>query len=124
MANEVYNSQRLPRYEMFTIVPASMPTGTAAQSTTGVTEGTYLCTSIKNGTGDYTINFNRKFGRTPVVVAMAFHASAKLFLTVKVVSSTSVQLLCWTDAGVAGDATSVNVLVFGTDSADGQIAQS
>lgn len=118
MGFDIRSPQPKPRPEQFRLVVASLPTGTAAQSTTGCPEGTYRCTVLKNGTGDYTINFNNPFARTPVVTPTALHATAGYMATLISVSTTAVRIGCWTATGTAADPTNVHVSVDGWDTAD------
>ncbi len=113
-----FDTQRSVREEQFRLVVASVPTGTAAQTATGCPEGTFRCTVLKNGTGDYTINFNNTFVRTPGVWAEALHASSKLFTVLKTRTTSAVNILVYSDAGTATDATEVDVFVRGHDTDD------
>jgi hypothetical protein len=118
MKQNIQSSQRNPRIEVFTLVPASLPTGTAAESATGCTEGTFRCTVLKTGTGDYTINFNEPFARTPVVRAQGLSTTLKVYVNTYSKSSSAVRVVVWDEGGVARDPTSVDVTVIGFDSAD------
>lgn len=118
MLTDVVSSQRKVRVESFRLVAASVPTGTAAQTATGCTQGTYQCTVLKNGTGDFTVNFNQPFARTPCSVASPLHASSKLFATKVSESASAVRFAVFSDAGTATDPTSLEILVIGSDAAD------
>ena len=112
-----FDNQRAKRTLHFRLVVASLP-GTLGQSASGCPEGTYQCTVIKNGTGDYGITYNVPFTRQPVVHATALHTSSKLFCVLKSSSTSACEILVYTDAGAAADATEVDVTVTGWDVAD------
>lgn len=118
MLFDAKTTQRNTRVEQFILVPASVPTGTAVQSTTGCIEGTYKCTVSRTGTGDVTITYNKPFARKPVIQAAALHASSKLFATVVSSSTTAVRLAVFSDAGTATDPSELHVTARGFDAAD------
>lgn len=101
---EILSTQRKARLMGFNITG----TGTAALTYDG---GGSL---TDNGTGDYTITFDKAFKRTPIVVATGNLARA----AIQAVPSTSaVRILTFNAAHSAADAL-VSVLVIGYDSTD------
>ncbi len=118
MKFDYQSSQRGPRLEVFKLVCASVPTGTAAQTATGCTEGTYQCTVLKNGTGDYTVNFNNTFSRSPVASPTPMHATSKLFATIVSTSTSATRVIVHTDGGTATDPTELHIFVAGFATTD------
>jgi len=118
MRKDVSSTQLKSRIEVFNLVPASLPTGTAAQSTAGCTEGTFRCTVLKNGDGDYTINFNEPFSRAPVVHPTCLSTTLTLIPVVHSKSTTAVRILVWDETATAANPTSLGVTVIGFDSVD------
>lgn len=112
------NSQRAVRMEQFRLVAASVPTGTAAQTATGCPEGFSRCTVLKNGTGDFTINFNTAFARTPVVTATALSTAGKTYTVLYSVSTTACRVLTYNDGGTATSPTDLHVHVTGFDTSE------
>lgn len=116
MRSPTNSSQMRQRVESFILVPANL-TGSLAQDTDGVTEGTYRCTaSWASSVG--TINFNEPFARVPTVIATPLHATTELFATITAVSATQVSIKITTEAGAQADPTTLHVVVVGYDSAD------
>lgn len=112
--------QRKVRTEIFRLVAASL-TSTLAQTTTGVTEGTYHCKAKLTSTGIFALQLGDAyiFARAPVVQATAEDASQKVFCVVA--GNTSGGLItvnCFSDAGTATSPTAVNLTVTGSDAAD------
>lgn len=105
----VESSQRRVRIEAFS--------SSATALSEGFTRGTFSTT----GTGDYTITFAEPFGRAPVVVANALHATLSLKCVLHTVSTTAVRLIVRNDAGAATAPTAFHVQVIGSDSSDGQL---
>lgn len=66
-----------------------------------------------NGTGDYTITFNKPFAREPIVVAGV--GTASVFATVSTVSSTAIRILTKTTAGAVANDAIINAFVLGSD---------
>lgn len=118
MKSEVQATQRNVRLELFRIVAASCPTGTAAQTADGCPEGYSHCTVLQNDTGDVTINYNTPFKRKPIVTVSALHATATLYVTLVSSTTSAVRLLCCDDDGVAINATELHVNVAGFDAVD------
>ncbi len=112
------SSQRGPRTEVFKLVCASVPTGTAAQTATGCTEGTYQCTVLKNAVGDYTVNFNKIFVRAPIVNPTPLHATAKVFAKLVSASTSATRITVYDDGGTLTDPTEIHISVSGHDTAD------
>lgn len=118
MQFQAYDSQRLWRRECFRLVVASLP-GVLGQSAAGCPEGTFRCQVIKNATGDYTIQFNTAFVRTPVVSIVPLHATLKLVPTIVSRTTSSVRFSVFVSStGTLTDATEVDVVVQGADTAD------
>lgn len=107
MLREVKCAQRQTR-----IIPVSVDgTGTAS-----LLEGGRDCVLTDNGTGDYTLTFNRAFLREPIVVCNTRTQNA--YQQVNTRSKTSVQILSKNlDDDTALDA-DFDVLITGFDAAD------
>lgn len=80
-------------------------------------EGTYATTVKKDGVnaGHYYILLDKVPAREPVVVANAFHASAKLFAVVTAYSAGEIQIRCFADDGTATAPTKLEVLILASD---------
>lgn len=119
MRTEVQAVQRKPRLEVFRIVPASAPTGSAAESESGCPEGFTRCTLLKNATGDFTVNLNEPFNRIPIVSGLAVSSASSLKVIVHASTSASVvRVLVRNDSGTLTDPTELHLTVVGFDAAD------
>ena len=74
-------------------------------------------TTTNNGTGDYTVTFNRGFAKAPVVVANPQVSSQGVQARIQAVDKNSVQIQTFNSAGFGG-ATAVHFIAYGSDSAD------
>lgn len=74
-------------------------------------------TATKNGTGDYTINFDVPFARTPVAVVTVKGTSEGASARVESISAGSMNILAF-DAANSASSEVVNFIVLGADSAD------
>lgn len=119
MRKQVESSQRKARTETFRLVSASVPSGTAAESAAGCPEGYLRCTVLKNGTGDFTINFIEPFQRIPNVIATPVSSAASVKAVLHASTSASlVRVLVRNDSGTLTDPTELHVTVLGYDTAD------
>ncbi len=110
--------QRKVRTEIFRLVAASL-TSTLAQTTTGVTEGTYHCTAKLTSTGIFALQLNDAYARVPIVQATAEDATQKVFCVVA--GNTTGGLItvnCFSDAGSATSPTAVHLTVTGSNATD------
>ncbi len=112
--------QRRVRTEIFRLVAASL-TSTLAQTTTGVTEGTYHCTAKLTSAGIFALQLNTSYvyARAPIVQACAEDATQKVFCVVA--GNTSGGLItvnCFSDAGTATSPTALHLMVAGSDVVD------
>lgn len=117
MLFDAKTSQRAARDEAFILVPASIATGTAVQTVTGVIEGTYQCTVNKVATGKYKVTYNKPFVRKPVVGVTALHASSACFPVIQTSTTTAVEVWTYNDTGALMDASEIHVTVRGFDAA-------
>ncbi len=116
---EIKTTQRGTRLEQFILVPASIATGTATQTTTGVIEGTYRCKVSKTSTGIYALTYNKPFLRKPVVQVSALHATSKIFAGIVSSSTSALVVYCYTtDGGTATDPTEFHITCLGFEAAD------
>ncbi len=110
--------QRKVRTEMFRLVAASLTT-VKANTTTGITEGTYKGTASLTSTGIFSLQLNKAYARAPIVQATAEDASQKVFAVVA--GNTAGGLItvnCFSDAGTATSPTALHLLVTGSDAVD------
>jgi len=73
-----------------------------ATSTDGIDEGTYHATILKNGTGDYTITFNRKAKRTLVVLGASPIGLVDARYNIAAIDTNSLQIV-WEVSGTDTD---------------------
>ena len=79
-----------------------------------LTIGSGLAALTDNGTGDYTLTFNKPFARAPIVLVTPL---TKVYANVTASSTTACTIKTFNDGGSAVDA-DMNVLVIGWDTAD------
>lgn len=92
--HEVRATVKAPRLLAMTV----NGTGTAA-----LVVGKYQATLTDNGTGDYTITFNRPFGSVPIVVATGLNTSTAVAVQVTSVAVDSVNIKTFDNAGTPED---------------------
>lgn len=87
--------------------------GMAVTGSSGaLTIGTKDATSVRNGTGDYTLTFRKGFGRTPIIAVCCQNAATHV-AKVAAKSAESVQIKTFTAAAAAADC-NFHIFVFGT----------
>lgn len=86
---------------------------TVTAGTPALTYGSGSGTVTDNGTGDFILTFTKPFKRAPEILATT--DSTRIATVAEAASTTAVNVLTFTDAGVAQDPTIVNVLVLGYD---------
>jgi putative effector of murein hydrolase len=120
MLSPIQSPQRLPRTQVFTLVPASL-TSTPTQSTAGCTEGTYLCLASKSATGVFTIALNAPYKRVPNVQATSLSSAGVISTVVSAKTASSITVKTYTsNTGAAVDPTSLDIHVSGFDATDQQ----
>lgn len=106
MLRDIKGTQRLPRMLALKLVG----TGTAA-----LTQGSTDATLVDNGTGDYSVTFNKPFARVPVVVASSLTAVVN---TQIVPSKTGISVKAFSVDGTTAKDAVLDLLVLGWDAED------
>ncbi len=65
----------------------------SGNTSAGLLEGTYDAVIQKNGTGDYTLTFNKAFRRTPVVMGAAPIGLVDARFNIQTLSTTAVRIV-------------------------------